>query len=63
MSNVLGCAIGDSLGVFAETMLINNPILLAWDDKTFLGSKYHQLNPGQFSDDTQMPVMIAESLI
>lgn len=64
MSNVLlGTAVGDALGVPFETKLINNPELTAWDGKTFLGSEHHKLQPGQYSDDTQMSLMVAESLI
>lgn len=64
MSNVLlGTAVGDALGVPFETKLVNFEPLLAWDGKTFLGSQYHGLLPGQYSDDTQMSLMVAESLI
>lgn len=64
MSNVLlGTAVGDALGVPFETKLINNPALLEWDGKTYLGSEHHKLQPGQYSDDTQMSLMVAESLI
>src|SRR5271154_3576901 len=64
MSNVLlGTAIGDALGVPFETKLVNNPELVAWDGKTFLGSQHHKLLPGQYSDDGQMSIMVAESLI
>lgn len=64
MSNVLlGTAVGDALGVPFETKLVNFEPLLAWDGKTFLGSEHHKLLPGQYSDDTQMSLMVAESLI
>jgi ADP-ribosylglycohydrolase len=64
MCNVLvGTAIGDALGVPFETFLINNPVLIEWDGSTFLGSKYHGLEPAQYSDDTQMSIMVAESLV
>lgn len=64
MSNaLLGCAIGDALGVFAESKLVNYPPLLEWDGKTFLGSEYHKLPPTFYSDDTQLSIEIAESLI
>lgn len=64
MSNVLvGTAIGDALGVPFESMLVNNKELIDWDGKSFHGSRYHQLLPGQYSDDTQMSIMVAESLI
>ena len=64
MSNVLlGTAIGDALGVPFESMLMNNPALIQWDGKSFGSSEYHQLGPGQYSDDTQMSLMVAESLL
>lgn len=64
MTNVLlGGAIYDALGVFAETKLANYQPLIDWDGKTFLGSEHHGLNPGQFSDDGQMQQMVANSLI
>ena len=64
MSNtLLGGAIGDALGMPFEKRLINDPLLMNWDGKTFLASEYHKLNPGQFTDDSQMQQMVAESLI
>lgn len=64
MSNVLlGTAVGDALGVPFETKLVNFEPLIAWDGKTYLGSEHHKLLPGQYSDDTQMSLMVAESLI
>jgi ADP-ribosyl-[dinitrogen reductase] hydrolase len=64
MSNVLlGTAVGDALGVPFESMLVNNKELVDWDGKSFHGSQYHQLLPGQYSDDTQMSIMVAESLV
>lgn len=64
MSNVLlGGAIGDSLGMPFETRLPNDPFLLNWDGKTFLNSEHHKLKPGQWTDDTQLSIEVAESLI
>jgi ADP-ribosylglycohydrolase len=64
MSNVLlGTAIGDALGVFAESKLSNYQPLLDWDGKSFLGSEHHGLKPGQYSDDTMMSLCVAQSLI
>lgn len=64
MSNVLlGTAIGDALGVPFETKLPNFELLAAWDGESYLGSEHHKLKPGQYSDDTQMSLMVAESLI
>lgn len=64
MSNVLlGTAVADALGVPFETKLANYEPLVAWDGKSYLGSEHHDLKPGQYSDDTQMSLMVAESLI
>ncbi len=64
MSNVLlGTAVGDALGVPFEKKLCNFEGLVEWDGKTYLGSEHHKLQPGQYSDDTQMSLMVAESLI
>jgi len=64
MSNVLlGTAVGDALGVPFEKKLCNFEGLVDWDGKTYLGSEHYKLKPGQYSDDTQMSLMVAESLI
>jgi ADP-ribosyl-[dinitrogen reductase] hydrolase len=64
MSNVLlGGAIGDSLGMFAEKRTADDSLLVNWDGKTFLPSEYHKLNAGQWTDDTQLSIIVAESLI
>jgi ADP-ribosyl-[dinitrogen reductase] hydrolase len=64
MSNVLlGTAVGDALGVPFETKLCNYEKLVEWDGSSYLGSTHHKLEPGQYSDDTQMSLMVAESLI
>jgi ADP-ribosyl-[dinitrogen reductase] hydrolase len=64
MCNVLlGGAVGDALGVPFESMLVNNQALINWDGDSYIGSPYHQLQAGQWSDDTQMSLMVANSLI
>jgi len=64
MSSVLlGTAVADALGVPFEKKLHNYEALVEWDGKTYLGSEHHNLKPGQYSDDTQMSMMVAESLI
>lgn len=64
MSNVLlGTAVGDALGVPFESKLSNYELLLGWDSQSYLGSQYHKLLPGQYSDDSQMSIMVAQSLI
>lgn len=62
-NTLLGGAIGDALGMPFETCLVNNEALVSWDGKTFLPSKHHNLKAGQFTDDSQMQQMVAESLI
>lgn len=64
MSNVLlGAAIGDAMGVPFESKPPPNPLFSEWDGKSYLGSEWHKLKPGQYSDDTQMSCMVAQSLI
>ena len=62
-NTLLGGAIADALGVPFESKPANNPLLLSWDQKTYLGSEHHKLLPGQYSDDTQFSMAVAESLI
>ncbi len=62
-NTLLGCAISDALGVFAEGKLSTYRPLLDWDGKTFLGSERHGLKPGEYSDDTAFSITLAESLI
>lgn len=64
MSNVLlGTAIGDALGVAFETKLSNYQPLIDWDGKTYIGRGLDELNPGYYSDDTMMSLVVATSLI
>lgn len=64
MSNVLlGGAIGDALGMPFEKKMYNDPLLLNWDGKSFLSCEHHKLQAGQFTDDSQMQQMVAESLL
>ena len=60
---LLGLAIGDALGMPFETRRPDDPFLKAWDGFTYLNSEYHKLNPGQWTDDTLMSTVLAESLI
>lgn len=64
MSNVLlGGAIGDALGMPFEKKLVNDLLLINWDGKKFLPCAHHGLQAGQFTDDSQMQQMVAESLL
>lgn len=60
---LLGQAVADSLGMPFEKRPADDPSLLAWDGKTFGGSLHHKLAPRQYTDDTQMALMVAESLL
>jgi ADP-ribosylglycohydrolase len=62
-STLLGTAIGDALGVPFETKLSNFEPLVDWNGLTFLGSEHHKLKPGQYSDDTQLSIEVAQSLL
>lgn len=64
MSNVvLGTAVADALGMPFEKKLSNDPLLLGWDGRTFLGSEHHKLKPGQWTDDSQFTQAVAQSLV
>jgi ADP-ribosyl-[dinitrogen reductase] hydrolase len=62
MNVLIGTAIGDALGVFAESKPSDYEPLLNWDGSSYLGSDYHGLKPGQYSDDTQFSRALAQSL-
>jgi poly(ADP-ribose) glycohydrolase ARH3 len=62
-NTVLGTCIGDALGVPYEKKEWNSPELLAWDGVSFSASKFHKTKKGEYSDDGQMTIMVAESLI
>lgn len=64
IATLAGCAIGDALGVPFEMKNANNPLLKQWDGLFKDGSGYHRNSKaGQFSDDTQMTVALANSLV
>ncbi len=60
---LLGGAIGDALGVPFEGKWSLDPVLQAWDGATYLASETHGTQPGWFSDDTQMSVALANTLV
>lgn len=62
-NTLLGGAIGDALGVPFESKPSSNPLLLSWDQKSYLGSEHHKLKPGEFSDDSQFSQTIVQSLL
>ena len=59
---LLGQAIADALGMPFETLLADDPVLKGWDGVTYLPSEHHHLRPGQWTDDTMMAKLLAESL-
>jgi len=61
-ATLVGTAIGDSLGMSFEMKPYDYPELLAWDG-SFTASPYHKLLVGQFTDDTQMSMALAESMV
>src|SRR5277367_3031956 len=71
--NVLVCTgIGDALGMPFEGLKSDNESLVKWDGKSFLPSRprpptYYgstlKVEAGQYTDDSQMSIMVAESLI
>jgi len=60
---LVGEAIGDALGMAFETQKEDSPALLQWDGKSYLPSEYHGLRPGQWTDDTMMAKLLAESIL
>jgi ADP-ribosylglycohydrolase len=59
---LVGTAIGDSLGMPFEMKAPQNPMFKDWDGN-FLQGTYHKLEPGQFTDDTQMSLAMTKSLL
>jgi len=57
-----GMAIGDALGMPFETCSPSDPRLIAWAGE-YAASTHHGLAPGQYTDDTQMAVALASSLL
>jgi ADP-ribosyl-[dinitrogen reductase] hydrolase len=65
MSNVgtiTGLAVGDALGMPFETRRPDDPAYVGWDG-SYRSSDYHGLEPGQWTDDTQMSVALGKSLV
>lgn len=57
-----GLAIGDALGMQFETEKPTAPALVNWDG-SYGPSAYHGLKEGQFTDDTQLPLALAASIL
>ena len=60
---LLGLAIGDALGMPFEMKQHNDSMLLSWNGKSYLSSDYHKLEAGQYTDDTQMSIALAKSIL
>lgn len=61
-SPLVGLAVGDALGMPFETASMFEGRLLTWDG-SFQASAFHRLRPGQWTDDTMMSKLLAESLV
>lgn len=59
---LVGQAIGDALGMPFETQSMFSSSLLIWDG-SYGSSNFHKLGPGQWTDDTMMAKLVAESLV
>jgi ADP-ribosylglycohydrolase len=60
-STLVGQGVADALGMPFETRKPDDPFLVNWDG-TYQASEYHQLRPGQWTDDTMMAKIVMESL-
>jgi ADP-ribosylglycohydrolase len=52
-ATLTGLAVGDALGMPFETNHFSSRRLNQWDG-SFQASDFHKLDPGQWTDDTQM---------
>lgn len=59
---ITGLAIGDALGMPFETESPLSQRIMGWTGH-YEGSAYHRLQPGQWTDDTQMSMALAASLV
>jgi len=57
-----GLAIGDALGMPFETESPLSSRLASWTGD-YQASSFHRLKPGQFTDDTQMSLAVAEAIL
>lgn len=61
-ATLVGTAIGDALGMPFEMKKHTDPALMSWDG-SFKDGSWHKLKSGQWTDDTQMSVALAQSLV
>jgi len=62
-NSILGLAVGDALGMPVEGLLIENIRQLYGEVRDFLPSPYGDLNAGEWTDDTEQMVVLAESIL
>lgn len=61
---MLGCAIGDAMGMpFEMRGRAIHPDLAKWDGKSYMPGTHHKLEAGTWTDDTEMTICLAKSLI
>jgi ADP-ribosylglycohydrolase len=64
IATLVGCAIGDALGVPFEMKSANSPDLTGWDGLFKDGATFHRNSvAGMYSDDTLMSLALASSII
>jgi ADP-ribosyl-[dinitrogen reductase] hydrolase len=61
-ATLVGKGVGDALGMAFETQPEASEELTSWTGK-FLPSEYHGLRAGQWTDDTMMAKVLAESIV
>jgi len=61
-SSLVGCAVGDALGVPWEMKSFEDLGLMKWDGD-YKDSPHHRTRGGQWSDDTQLSTALASSII
>ncbi len=59
---LVGLAVGDALGMPFEGSKQSDPSLLWWDG-LFHAGEDHRLKPGQWTDDTQMSLVLSEAIL
>lgn len=63
-ATILGCAIGDALGMpFEMRGRAVHPGLKDWDGVSYLSGTHHKLEKGSWTDDTEMTICLAKSIL
>jgi len=63
IATLVGCAVGDALGMPFEMKSPISPALVEWDGLFKAGGTFWKGNAGQWTDDTKMTVALASSLV